>query len=239
MTEASQAPTSRTPLYEAHNAAGAAFGNWLGWEMPTRFSDFDQEYSAVRGSAGLIDLSYTGVVRIGGSEAPQFLNGLITNDVKTLSRGDGETAAFLNEHGKVKALCTLLGLGDGYLILNEPQTHQKVFKYVFPFSYAGDFKVEDVSDQHRMLSIQGPNAASVLKEVCFEPLPDLTELHWIQSTIAGQQAIVVHRSRTGADGYDVLVPEAALRDVWEFILLKGGFHSLRAVGHEAFEVLRI
>ncbi|HMG37249.1 MAG TPA: aminomethyltransferase family protein [Blastocatellia bacterium] len=239
MTEANQAQNKRTPLHEVQQAAGATFGEWLGWEMPAVFSDVRAEHSAVRSDAGLIDLSYCGVIGIGGSEAPQFLNGLITNDAKTVGRANGVLAGFLTEHGKVKALCAMLGLGDGYLIVNEPQTHEKVFNYVFPFSYAGDFKVEDVSARHRILSVQGPKARNVLKEACFEPLPDLAELHWTSSTIAGQQVIVVRRSRTGEDGYDLLIPEGVLRDVWEFILLKGGFHSIRAVGHEAFEVLRI
>ena len=45
------------------------------------------EYEAVRdGGAGLIDLSASrGRIRVSGSEATMFLNGLITNDVKNLA----------------------------------------------------------------------------------------------------------------------------------------------------------
>jgi glycine cleavage system aminomethyltransferase T len=41
------------------------------------------DYTAVRdGGAGLIDLSERGRIRVSGSEASMFLNGLVTNDVK-------------------------------------------------------------------------------------------------------------------------------------------------------------
>ena len=44
------------------------------------------EYSAVRdGGAGLIDHSRRGRLLVSGSEAVMFLNGLITNDMKTLA----------------------------------------------------------------------------------------------------------------------------------------------------------
>src|SRR6185369_10293036 len=43
------------------------------------------QYAAVRdGGVGLIDLSSRGRISVSGSEAVMFLNGLITNDMKTL-----------------------------------------------------------------------------------------------------------------------------------------------------------
>jgi len=48
------------------------------------------EYEAVRGGgAGLFDLSARGRIEVRGAEAVQFLNGLITNDVKTLAPAHG------------------------------------------------------------------------------------------------------------------------------------------------------
>jgi folate-binding protein YgfZ len=148
-------------------------------------------------------------------------------------------AAFLTGHGKVRSLCRILGLGDEYLLINEPQTHDKVFKYIFPFSYAGDFKVDDVSDQYRLLSVQGPNSMLVMKEICFEPISSLAEYEWAENTVAGQRVLVSRASHTGEIGFDIFVPVSGLKDVWDFILLKGGFHSIAPVGAQAIESLRI
>ena len=226
-------------LMDAQKKLNAQFADSFGWLMARVYSDPAEEHRAVRERVGLIDLSYHGVVRVSGGEAAQFLNGLVTNDVKALQEGQGMRAAFLTGHGKVRALCRILKLRDSFLIINDPQTHEKVFKYVFPFSYAGDFHVEDVSEQFRTLSIQGPKAAAVFKEISFEPVPALEESHWIETSIAGHSLIVVRASHTGEIGFDILAPSAGLHDVWDFILLKGAFHGLAPFGAEALNALRI
>lgn len=239
MSDSIKTQVLKTPLYESEKELGARFGDSYGWEMAQFYSNQLEEHRQVRGAVGLIDLSYYGAIKVGGKEAVQFLNGLVTNDVKSLSKGEGMRAAFLTGHGKVRALCRVLGLEDEYLIINDPQTHDKVFKYIFPFSYAGDFKVEDVSDKYRTLSVQGPKSGLVMKEICFEPVPSLEESAWAGNTIAGQQVLVSRASHTGEIGFDILVPASGLKDVWDFILLKGSFHSIAPVGMQALESLRI
>jgi folate-binding protein YgfZ len=228
-----------SPLLEAEKRLDAQIGNWYGWQMAQSFGDSVKEHLTVRQSAGLMDLSYHGVLRVSGTEAAQFLNGLVTNDVKALQDGQGMRAAFLTGHGKVRALCRVLKRQDSYLVINDPQTHEKVFKYIFPFSYAGDFHVEDVSSQFRTLSVQGPQTAAVFKEISFEPLPTLADHHWAETLIGGHSVLVVRASHTGEMGFDILAPEDGLDDVWDFILLKGGFHELAPVGLEAVNNLRI
>src|SRR5207237_93949 len=151
----------KSPLYEAQKGLGASFRVHQDREVVARYSNSTKEHLSVRATGGVIDNSYCGAIKVSGSEAIQFLNGLVTNDVKRLEAGKGMRAAFLSGHGKVKALCRIFNLGSEYLIINDPHTHEAVFKYVFPFSYAGDFKVEDVSDQYRAISIQGPKSQLV------------------------------------------------------------------------------
>jgi len=239
MSEAAESTIRRSNLIDAEMELGARFGTFHGWEMAQSYSDLSEEYAAVRAGVGLIDLSYHGAIKVWGGEAVQFLNGLVSNDVKTLAAGKGMRAAFLTGHGKVRALSRVLNLGEQFLIITDPQTHEKVFKYVFPFSYAGDFKVEDASAEYGLLSVQGPKAPLIMKEICFEPLPSLAEHDWIQTLIAGHRTLVVRASHTGEVGFDILMPNSALRDVWDFVLLKGQFHSLVPVGLQALDSLRI
>jgi folate-binding protein YgfZ len=187
----------------------------------------------------LIDLSYYGVIKVSGQEAAQFLNGLVTNDVKTLEAHRGMRAAFLTGHGKVRGLCRILRRQDDFLIINDPQTQEKIFKYVFPFSYAGDFRVEDVSEQYRTLSLQGPKATAVLREISFEPVLSMAENDWVETIIGGHHVMVARTSHTGEAGFDLLIPDSGLKDIWDFILLKGTFHGLAPVGLDALNALRI
>ena len=238
MYEASE-EIRRPQLYESQRELGAVFGLCHGWEMAQFYSSAAREHLAVRANGGLVDTSYCGAIKVYGSEAIQFLNGLVTNNVKTLEIGKGMRAAFLTGHGKVKALCRVFKLGDAYLVINDPQTHEAVFKYVSPFSYAGDFKVEDVSDEYRSLSVQGPKSHLVMKEICFEPVPSLDEHDWFETLIAGHRAVVTRASHTGELGFDIFVRASELNDVWDFILLKGDFHSIVPFGLEALNTLRM
>ena len=240
MSEAIESIARMTPLHDVQAARGAIFSPFFGWEMAESFGDPTREHETVRRSAGLIDLSFCSAIHIAGKEGIQFLQGLVTNDVKTLSEGQGMRAAFLTGKGKVMGVCRIFGQGDGeFLVVTEPQTHIRVYNYVFPMSYAGDFRVTDVSDQYRLLSVQGPNSLLVMKEVCFEPVPDLAEHEWIKTLIAGHQVVVARASHTGETGYDILAPATGLSDIWDFLLLKGEFHSLVPVGLTALDSLRI
>lgn len=226
-------------LLDAQKPLNAEFGDVHGWMMARAYGNPEHEQQAVRERVGLIDLSYHGVIKAAGQEAAQFLQGLVTNDVKSLEAHKGMRAAFLTGHGKVRGLCRILRSEDHFLIINDPQTHEKIFKYVFPFSYAGDFRVEDVSEYYRTLSLQGPKAIAVMKEISFEPIPALAENDWVNTVIGGHHVVVVRASHTGEIGFDILVSDAGLKDIWDFILLKGAFHGLAPVGLDALEGLRI
>jgi folate-binding protein YgfZ len=78
-----------------------------------------------------------------------------------------------------------------------------------------------------------------MKEVCFEPLPAMSDNDWFETLIAGHQALVIKASHTGEVGFDILVGASELVDVWDFVLLKGEFHSIVPFGLDALNTLRI
>src|SRR5215813_13777773 len=78
------------------------------------------EYSSVRdGGAGLIDLSARGRILVSGSEAVMFLNGLITNDIKSLAVNSWMPAAFANVQGRLLAVVRIVHRENGFLIDTE------------------------------------------------------------------------------------------------------------------------
>src|SRR5687768_17888924 len=114
------------------------------------------EYSVVRdGGAGMIDLSSRGRIEVKGSEAVQFLNGLITNDVKTLEVGAWMYAAFPNVQGRLIAITRVLQLEkDRFLFDMEAANHECVMKTLERFALAGDFHVSDLTEEIALISVQ-------------------------------------------------------------------------------------
>src|ERR1051326_5374281 len=131
-------------------------------------------YEAVRdGGAGLIDLSERGRIRVTGSEATMFLNGLVTNDVKSLAENRWVPAAFPTVQGRLIGAVRIARLKDGLLIDTERASHDAVLKTISRFTMAGDFKVADLTDETTRISLQGMRAAELIEKVCETSVADL------------------------------------------------------------------
>lgn len=106
------------------------------------------QYQIIRnGGAGFYEQE-RGLIAVWGKEAVQFLDGLISNDMKTLADGRHMLAAFPNAQGRLLAVVRVLRQGDRFLFETEEATREKVFNNLFRFTFAGDFFVEDLSDNY-------------------------------------------------------------------------------------------
>ena len=91
----------RTPLFAVHQRAGARLVPFGGWEMPVQYSSIVDEHLSVRRAAGLFDISHMGEVRVSGAGATDYLNHLLTNDIRKLSAGSAQYTLMCNERGGV------------------------------------------------------------------------------------------------------------------------------------------
>lgn len=114
-----------------------------------------EAYDQIRsGGAGFYEQG-RGLIAVSGKEAVQFLDGMITNDMKTLEDGQQMLAAFPNAQGRLIALVRVQRQGDRFLIETEGATREKVFQNLFRFTFAGDFFAEDLSDKFSYFEIFG------------------------------------------------------------------------------------
>src|ERR1044072_682278 len=134
-------------------------------------------YTAVRdGGAGLIDLPERGRIRVSGSEATMFLNGLVTNDVKTLAVNRWMPAVFPTVQGRlIGAVRVIRGSGEEFLIDTETTSHESVLKTVSKFTLAGDFKVSDVTAETALLTLQGQGAVEILQKIFDQDVSELPQ----------------------------------------------------------------
>ena len=120
--------------------------------------DFEKSYNHIRsGGSGFYEQK-RGLISVWGKEAVQFLDGLISNDMKTLEDGAEMLAAFPNAQGRLLAVVRVLRQGDRFLFETEDAIREKVFNNLFRFTYAGDFFVEDLSEQYRYFELFGFDA---------------------------------------------------------------------------------
>ncbi len=170
------------------------------------------DYEVVRaGGAGLLDLSASrSRIRVTGSEATMFLNGLITNDIKNATETSWLPAVFPTVQGRLIGAVRIVRIDSGFLIDTEVAAHEEVLKTISRFTLAGDFHVTDVSSEMALVSVQGKRAREVMQT----------------AGIAGIRA-----THTGEDGYDILTSGS----VTEQLVAAGA----QPVSPETFEILRI
>ncbi len=213
-----------------------------GWSVPASYGDTLLEYAAVReGLAGLVDLSSRGRMLVSGTEAIQFLNGLITNDMKTLAVDSWMPAAFPNVQGRLIASVRVVRLKDEepnkkvsptFLIETEAATHKHVLKTIERFTLAGDFRVSDITNQTSLISVEGRKALDVVRKVIGE---DAAALGINQATQVAPATTVWRASQAGEIGFELMVNAEDAAGLWTALANAGA----RPVGREAFEILRI
>lgn len=117
-------------------------------------AELKDEYKIFRESGFGFHEKRRGLIKVSGKEAVQFLNGLITNDAAKLEDGAQVSAAFPNAQGRLLALVRVRRRGNEFLFETENETREKVFQNLFRFTYAGDFFVEDLSDEYELFQVQ-------------------------------------------------------------------------------------
>jgi folate-binding protein YgfZ len=245
MSEVVEEIIHQSPLHETHLRLGAEMSEGDRSQIPASYGDHLFEYAAVRErGAGVIDLSSRGRFQVGGSEAVAFLNGLITNDMKTLDEDRWMRAAFPNVQGRLIASVRVVRKPDDvsgakplpvFIIDTEPATRGAVLKTISRFTMAGDFQVFDLTSQTALLSLQGKRAADLIGSVMGEsasgiPTYGTAQIEWQQQSLTVSRA-----THTGEDGFDIIVSADQATSLWDLLVNAGA----RPVGHVALDRLRI
>jgi folate-binding protein YgfZ len=177
------------------------------------------EYELLRESAGLVDRSARGKLRLTGSEAAEFLQGQVTNDVEALEPGTGCYAALLTHKGKMQADMRVLRGDDWLLIDCEPETLPAIARMVTTYSIGRDVRSEDRTAEDAIMSLIGPGARERL-----DVQPPADEHAWV----SGEHGVYV----TTDAGVDVICPSADADGVRAAL-------GVEPVSEEAAEVVRV
>lgn len=178
-----------TPLRERHEALGASFTDFGGWQMPVRYTSDLAEHHAVRQSAGIFDISHMAEFLVTGEAAAEFLDYALAGRISAMPVGKAKYSLLLAEGGGIIDDVIAYRLAeDRYLVIanagNRGFVDSAFAKRVRDFpslverdlparapgeerSFAGflgdrGVDVEDVSDDYALIAVQGPNAEAIL-----------------------------------------------------------------------------
>jgi aminomethyltransferase len=210
----------RTPLYEAHVAAGAKLVPFAGWEMPVQYDGIRDEHLRVRSKCGVFDVSHMGEIETEGPRAAELLQRLLSNDVSKIQVGGAQYSCLCREDGGVlDDLFTYRLDDDRYLTVTNAANHERDFEWFEAHAVEFEAEVHDRIDDYAMLAVQGPEARRIVGELADGELP--ARFRTAELPVAGARTLVCGTGYTGEDGVELLIPPDHARAVWEALIEAG------------------
>lgn len=185
-----------TPLLDIELKLNADIGEFAGWQMPMKYTSYQEEHIAVRTSATFFDLSHMGRLKIMG-KIDEF-DYLIAKDFRNSQNNKmvGPTA-FLNDNaGFVDDVMTYKVSDNEFLIVTNAINREKVIKWIKTNS---SLDVEDLTFKYAMIAIQGRNVWNYIEKTDLQPLE-----FRLNTKFLNEDVFLLSRSGwTGEDGIEV------------------------------------
>ena len=126
-------------------------------------------------------------------------------------------------------------VGPTFLIDTEPATQEQVWKSLERFTFAGDFRVSDLTEPTAHLAVQGNKAVGVVRAVLGEGATQLPANGTSQINWRGNEVLLIRSSLIAYEGFELIVSRDSAGELWQALIDAGA----QPVGQEAFEILRI
>lgn len=235
--------SEKTPLNAVHRNLGARMVDFGGWDMPVQYSGVIEEHLAVRGAAGLFDVSHMGEIEVKGAGALGFIQELTINDASALVDGQVQYSALCYPHGGVVDDVTLYRFdGEHYLFCVNAANTAKDFAWMEEVLEEGDFgevALHNVSSDYAQLALQGPAADAILGRLTSADLGKIPYYHFDRGLVAGVPALVSRTGYTGERGFELYFAPQDAETLWSALLETGRPEGLQPIGLGARDTLRL
>lgn len=190
----------RTPLYDAHVAAGATMVDFGGWEMPIQYpAGIVAEHLYDRKHCGIFDVSHMGRLIVEGPERVAFLQKVLSSNVAKLTPGRAQYCIIPTETGgAVDDAYLYMFEEDRYMLIVNASNTDKDLEHFAKYLPDFDCTITNITDSYSSIAVQGPDAEKILrtltggKEITGPKKNDLGEVE--------MEGHIVRASKTGYTG---------------------------------------
>ena len=184
---------------------------------------------ALRRTAAWGDFSARGRLRATGEDRIRLLHGISSNDIESLSPGEGVYAFFLNAQGRILADSHIFVAADHALLDCEPGVGPSLLEHIESYVIMDDVSLQPVAGETALLAVAGPQAGKAVAAVSAR-LPDK------DLSFAATDGLIVYRVPLGdVPSYRIAVASDRKRAV--IAALEAGGAS--AASENAWEAHRV
>jgi 4-methylaminobutanoate oxidase (formaldehyde-forming) len=257
-------PAKKSPAYDWHAANTAVFGEKSSWERVNYYANHESddalkpygwagkhwssavaaEHRATRQNAGLFDESSFAKAVVSGAQAAEFLNWVCANDVV---KGVGRTVytQALNTRGGIESDYTVTQTGEtDFLIITGTAFSTHDFGWLEKQKREGGFAdvaIKVVTEDFACFALMGPKARTILSNVTDYDMShaNFSFMPSREIKIANVKVRATRLTYVGELGWEIYVPVADGKKIWEVLIAEGTEHGLMACGYRAIESLRL
>jgi folate-binding protein YgfZ len=222
-------------LRDLQEECGASFARFFAADLAAHYGDPAAEWNAARRGGAVIDAGHRALLRAVGSERVDFLQGMLSNDLRTLKPGGGIHAAYLTVQGRVVSDMRVFALADEIWLDVPVQRRNVVRQTLEKYIVADDVELTADDAVAPLLSLEGPKSAAITAAVLGEPVGELEMLAHARRRFEGSELRVARASHSGEDGFLIFGEVGAAAALWRRSVNAGAV----PVGMDVLDILRV
>ncbi len=188
---------------------------FAGWEMPVQYQGVIPEHRAVRGHAGIFDVSHMGQLEIRGAGAIPFVQRMLSNDLDRIPAGHAQYTLLLNERGCPIDDLIAYRFADDHVLLVVNASRVDADREWLVSHLPDGVELDDLTEGIAMLALQGPAAPGLVE------LPELAPFAFAEAEVCGVRTIVARTGYTGEPGVELLVAAERAGPLWDGLTAAG------------------
>jgi glycine cleavage system T protein len=230
-----------TLLRPWHQAAGARFAPFAGYEMPIQYPlGAVEEHRLCRRSVGLFDIDHMGQVVIRGPGGGEALSALVSGRILDMKEYEARYSLLLNEEGGIIDDLFIYRLPEErwFVVINAGNRDADMTR--FRERLPPGISLEDVSDPTYMIAVQGPRAVELLDALSGGAVSKIPRSFMAETALAGVPCKTGRTGYTGEDGAELYFDSRRAGELWETLLGEAKNRGIEAgpVGLAARDSLR-
>ena len=231
-------PLLETPFHE--RTYEACYNNdwyrWAGYKIAREYSNTELEYTAMRNTAGVLDITPMHKYDIKGTDAIKFVDKLVTRNVTEINSGQVMYIIWCNEDGNV--------IDDGTVFCFN-SNHLRIFCAERNLNWFSDtaigfnVEVEDVSDTTAALAFQGPLSCKILNLLNVKDIENLKPFYFDNFDLNGCKVTISRTGFSGDLGYEIWCKNEDAINVWDSLFTFNRDYKVLPAGMNALEMVRV
>ena len=209
---------------------------WGGYKIVKEYTQTELEYTAMRNTAGVLDITPMYKYSVKGKDAKNFINKLITRDVANISSNQIVYGLWCNENGFV--------VDDGTIFCFDDKNFriccaEKNLIWFEDSAIGFDVKIEDITKSIGALAFQGPLSCKILKLLEAKNIENLQPFYFDNFIINKQEVMISRTGFSGDLGYEIWCDPSQAHDVYDALFSFNNDYKVLPCGMNSLEMVRI